>query len=197
MGDGSFPGFERIYHLDEPGGHPFRATAEDVSTRDAFGLTRGERTPKKPIVLQWYMGRRIPGDFVWTSIAVLDIVSDKVVSVLRKNFCSGWSTYPVRLYDHAGNLVTGFHGLSVHGRCGPRQPERSIPVEKDQGSGPRTVYRGLFFDESAWDGSDVFAPSDGTGFVFVLERVRDLLLQAKVKGSRFERVDLYESLMKP
>ena len=125
-------------------------------------------------------------------MAVLGVVSDKVVSVLKRNFCSGWSTYPVRLYDHADNLITGFQGFAVHGRCGPMQLERSIHVEADKATGRRSYHQGLFFDESGWDGSDIFVPSDGTGMVFVLERVRNVVLQAKLKGARLERVDLSE-----
>ena len=193
MGDKSFPGFEHVYYLRSPGGSVFMATG-DMSTQEAFGLTRGEMTPTEPVELRWFVGRRVPGDFVWTGMAVLGVVSDKVVSVLRKSFCSGWSTYPVRLYDDADNLMTGFHGFAVHGRCGPMQLERSVHVEADKGAG-RDAYRGLFFDESGWDGSDIFVPSDRSGMVFVLERVRSVLLQVKITGARFERVDQYDTTL--
>jgi hypothetical protein len=192
MDDNSFPGFDHVYWLTEPGSDIFR-TGADMSIPEAFALSRAELSVERPVVLRWKMGRKVPGDFVWTAMAVLIVVSDKVVSVLKTNFCSGWSTYPVHLYGPLGNRIVGYHGLAVRGRCGPRQPERSAhTVVVDDKIGPRPSYRGLFFDESSWDGSDIFVPSDGSAQVFLLERVKNLLLQAKIKGARFERADQYE-----
>jgi hypothetical protein len=191
MDDKSFPGFDHVYWLSEPGPGICR-TGADVSIPEAFALSRAALSPK-PGCAAMADGAASSGRLRLVTMAILTVVSDKVVSVLKTNFCSGWSAYPVRVYDPHGNLLVGYHGLAVRGRCGPLQPERSThTVVVDDQIGPRPSYRGLFFDESAWDGSDMFVPSDGSAQVFLLERVKHLLLKAKIKGARFERADQNE-----
>jgi hypothetical protein len=46
---------------------------------------------------------------------------------------------------------------------------------------------GLFFDETSWDGSDLFQPQ-GTLFVLVRDSVRRALEEAKVRNVAFERI---------
>jgi hypothetical protein len=190
-----FPGFERVYHAHDPGTPEFRARINDFSIEDAFDVLRGEKAPSTPVSARWVMGRRLPRDFVWTTLAVPFIASDRVIDLLRRHTFTGWSTFPVELLSDAGEHISGYHGLAVHGRCGPRQKERSALIAKPGPVGNTIqVHQGLFFDEDAWDGSDVFMPDDGSGLVFVVQEVRDALTAAKVKGISLDRVDLHERL---
>lgn len=53
-------------------------------------------------------------------------------------------------------------------------------------------WRGLYFDPDTWDGSDIFMPGGRTGWVFVLDHVRDALEKAHVKNVAFQRLDEVE-----
>jgi hypothetical protein len=45
-------------------------------------------------------------------------------------------------------------------------------------------WQGLFFDDSSWDGTDVFAPM-GSGFVCVVRRVKELFETKGFTNMRF------------
>jgi hypothetical protein len=188
-----FPGFDSVFYAGHPG-HGFICRS-DLSVEDAFRLIRGELKPMGDIWLRWAMGRKEPTDFLWTTLAVLFVVSDRVVQILQSKRFSGWTTYPVVVVGPTGTTIPGYSGLSVVGRCGPLQPERSIRYQKPGPVGNTIeVFKGQFFDENLWDGSDIFMPTDGTGLVFVLDRVKRALESSKLKGVRFARADLHERL---
>jgi hypothetical protein len=52
---------------------------------------------------------------------------------------------------------------------------------------PFKVYIGEYFDESSWDGSDLFSP-EGTTTRFVVQRVVDAFKAAKIKNIEFQRI---------
>ncbi len=189
----AFPGFDHVYFLTESG-HPEFRTKIGLSLDAAREVTRAELTPRDPVELRWMQGRRVPRDFIWTTLAVPVIVSERVVAILSQRRFLGWSVYPIAVRGPKDEDIQGYHGLAVRGRCGRLQPERSEEVQTVGPVGNRVrVYRGLYFDESAWDGSDLFMPSDQlSGQMFVTEPVRDVLLENKVKGAIFERLDLDE-----
>ena len=54
------------------------------------------------------------------------------------------------------------------------------------------TYRGTYFDEQGWDGSDVFMPADRSSLVFVTERIAAVLLEGGVSGVAIERADRTE-----
>jgi hypothetical protein len=99
----------------------------------------------------------------------------------------------VRLFGADGAEINGYHGLGVSGRCGRLQPDRSAEVMTVGPIGqPMVAYEGLLFDETEWDGSDVFLSVTDSGYIFIVDAVRRALESAKVKGVVFERVDRYE-----
>jgi hypothetical protein len=178
--------------MRDPGSPEFRVLSR-LSVEQAFAAVRGELEVTAPIELRWFMGRRVSRDFIWTAIVAPKIVSDRVLSVLTSNRFTGWSTYPVAVIGPKGERITGYHGLAVHGRCGRLQDERSVEVVKPGPVGDLiTVRRGRYFDESAWDGSDIFVPMGDVAFVFVVCGVYEQLRAAGVKGAAFIRADLNE-----
>ena len=98
--------------------------------------------------------------------------------------------YDVDVRGAEDEHIHGYAGLSVRGRCGPIQYERGVPVQKEYPGGIFTVYLGYFFDEQSWDGSDLFVSVDGSGMVFVTQKVRDAFAKAKVTGATMGRADL-------
>ena len=173
--------YERYYVL----GEAFKRGAFRVHALgeipDPYALTRAEIEPSEAICFHHDEGRRLY-DLVGTTWAVLDLVSDRVTSVLADNGFTGWTTYPVAIYDDRGDAIPGYHGLAVTGRCGPiderLSPVVTLPPAVPEGEAqPHRI--GLRFHPETWDGSDVFTP-EGTAHVFVAQRVRDALVEAKV-----------------
>ncbi len=98
-------------------------------------------------------------DFLWTQLVRPACVSGRVVKLLEVNEISGWSTFPVEVYDPDGILIPDFHGLAVTGPSYRAEHNRSEIVQMPplvQGGKSFEIYRGLFFDESLWDGTDMF-----------------------------------------
>jgi hypothetical protein len=181
-----FPGFENIYVLGDPGSPgEFIGDMALLPGRE-FDLLRSEWSPPSPLAVRWQMGKKSPGDVVWTTLAVPVIISARVVTLLQDNNFTGWSTYPVVVYDQTGSTVNGYFGLSVHGRCGEIDNARSQQVEQECPGGNFPVNRGLFFDPEPWDGSDVFCPAGCSGWVFVTANVKKTLEAAKIDNISLE-----------
>ena len=174
--------FEQLYALRLEG----KRTALHVESRDedldALAIYRGDTRPSLPILFEYKKGASgsKPYDFVGTTWAILDLISDRVVEALKP--FTGWATYPVTVYGKKGELIPGYHGLIVSGRCGPIDNSRSEPricaPPVPEGRWSRRWF-GLYFDEKTWDGSDIFAPED-TALTVVVEAVRWALRKAKI-----------------
>jgi hypothetical protein len=163
---------------------------------DPLALTRGEIVPSEPIRFHHDEGRRLY-DLVGTTWALLKLVSDRVKSVLAENRFTGWTTYPVEIYDRRGEPVGGYNGFAVTGRCGPIDESLSsvLTLPPAVPAGEALPHRiGLRFQPEAWDGSDVFSP-DGTAWAFVTEPVRDALVQAKATNLTLTRITEVEQLV--
>ncbi len=76
------------------------------------------------------------------------LIADDFKILLEQHQITGWTTYPVLLYDPAGNplLSPKYHGFTITGRCGPR-----IRYEADG-----SYKKGIYLDPALWDGSDIF-----------------------------------------
>jgi hypothetical protein len=164
---------------------------------DPFMLTRGDVEPRDPLRFHHDAGTSLK-DYVGTTDAVLHLVSDRVVEALAG--FTGWRTYPVEIYSERGDLVPGYHGLAATGRCGPIDDELSpvmvVPAPVPEGESlPHRI--GLRFWPETWDGSDVFAPQDGSAWTLMTERARDALVAAKVTNVQFERITEIEQLVIP
>ena len=151
--------------------------------------------PSYPITIPHAMGGKIPGDIIWTTYPPISpIVSDKVIRILNNEGFTGWSTYPVNVYYKSGEIVPGYQGLSITGRCGQidwsksRKEPRPPRVPKGK---PFEVYIGMFFEPSTWEGSEIFCP-EGRSTIFVLEHVMKSLKKNKVKNLLFHKSSEYE-----
>ena len=185
----AFPGFERFYLLRGRWTNVFHANI-GLSTEQAFPVLRAEMPVDEAVSVRWVSGRRKPQDFIWTSFVVPIVVSAKVLATLHALSATGWASYKVDVRGADDEHVPGYAGLSVRGRCGPIRHDRGVPVQKEYPGGIYTVYLGYLFDEHSWDGSDLFVSEDGSGTVFVSQRVRDAFVKAKVTGVTMDRADL-------
>jgi len=159
-----------------------------VDDLEPVSLLRAEARPAQPVVFSETTGGK-PRDILGTGHAALFLVSDSFVAVLRAQHSIGWTTFPVEIRTKAGRTLGGYQGFGVTGRCGPLDQSKPASVilpplsEKGRAVAGR---RGIYFDPSTWDGSDVFVPATG-GYVFVLEHVRDAMQRARLSNVTFDR----------
>lgn len=191
-----FHGFDVVYKLSESGSSRyFRATLELTVDEDGFQVTRGEVVPSQPVRARWIMGGREPVDVIWTGDVAPVLISDRLQGILRERGFSGWSTYAVELHGKSGEVIPGYSGLVVHGRCGPIDETKSVEVPRDRPSKLKLL-KGLYFDPATWDGSDFYMPEGKSCWVFVTEEVKESFEKAKIKNveltalSRAERLTL-------
>ena len=146
-------------------------------------LAYGQWQPSEPVVFRGYMGSLV-ADILWTGLPPLLCVSERVVTILKENKFTGWSTYPVEVYDRKGNRLTGFYGFAITSYAGKRDLTRSTKIKKSPyvpgGSIPE-LYKGFYFNKTEWDGSDIFRVHPSTKIVkrvvknvFIKERIRNV-----------------------
>lgn len=186
-----FPGFNKIFCLGEAGNRRSFRGGLAVGT-DTFGLTRAEVCPAHPVTVEWEMGGARPGEVIWTTHAAPIIIADSVGQLLRSHGFTGWSLYPVSVRDKQKQLVPGYGGLAVTGRCGNLEQSMSVEVPRIFPGGVFPVWKGLLFDPASWDGSDFFMPAQRFGFVFVVEAVKKAFERAKIRNVKFTPLDQFE-----
>ncbi|MEO8604898.1 MAG: hypothetical protein ABI629_20190 [bacterium] len=186
-----FPGFERLYELHDPmASRPYRGKFEYDG---GFKLSRYEATVDRSVRVVWAMGSSTPSDVVWTTSGYPLIVSSRVIELLEMNKLTGWTTYPVDVFDKRDKPCTGYAGLAVVGRCGriDLASSRIILREYPGGSFPR--FLGHFFERESWDGVDFCCDSpDHKGNAsmtrIVTEEVVALFKRHRISNIRCERL---------
>ena len=177
---------ETIFDLSDPMAvEPFRLRSRlpgDAKTNGTIVefLSRGKWKLEKPIQFDAAQGWKAT-DFLWTQLVTPVCVSERVICILKDNEISGWSTYPVEVFDHEGNPHPYYHGLAVIGAVCEADYSRSAVVTKPPpapGGRNYDVYKGLYFDESQWDGSDMFWVG---GVRIVVDKVKRIFEQNKVE----------------
>lgn len=117
------------------------------------------------------------------------LVSPRVLAVLDGR--TGWSRVRARIALRDGSVIDDYAALRITGRSGPLDRSLSDPVmlpPAAPGGRPTPGLRGLRFDPSTWDGSDVFRP-ERTQLVIVTADVAEALRRAKLTNLRVEAVD--------
>lgn len=184
-----FPGFERLYSLQDPFWSQAYRGAMEVELEEAYALMRADLKLTNPIKVSYHMGGT-PRDVIWTSYAGPLIVGARVLEVFGS--FGGWHTYPVEVYDKEGRSIEGYAGLAVVGRCGPIDDSLSEVVLREFPGGTFPVRRGLLFQPDSWDGSPLFMPSERHNAVFVTDDVREKLELHKIENLAFGRLSEIE-----
>ena len=192
--------FEHLYSLGDASIRGALHVNPRDNINDPYALLRREVIPTEPIVFKYSMGGE-PKDLISTGHAVLYLLADRVFEIFRENHFTGWASYPVVIYGKKGELITGYQGLAISGKCDPLDNSRSQRILKDpltpKGK-PYYALLGLYFDLNTWDGSDFFVPRS-TGYIFVTERVKEAIEKAKMKNFEFKRlteIERNEALVK-
>lgn len=187
-----FPGFDHIYLINS--GDSQRDFFGDIELwgEDKFAVLRGETRPKQAAQVRWNSGFSRPSDVIWTSRAVPFVFSSQVLSLLNEAGITGWSTYATEVFDKAGSVIPGYSGIAVDGRCGEIDNNRSELVNRVYPGGTFPVHKGLYFEESCWDGTDIFTTDRISGFVFATESVKDVFEKAGVRNIEFQKSNEFE-----
>lgn len=153
---------------------------------DDYALLEGRLKPSHPPELRRSLGT-LPRDLVLGTSVALYLLSSRAIEVLDRANFSGWTTYPADVSGALGGRLEGYAGLAVTGRCGPIRNELSKPILLPPPSPRgRSVWgwRGLYFEPNTWDGSDIFL-AEGTAFVIVVARVKDVIERAQLSNFAF------------
>ncbi len=141
-----------------------------------------------PVLFKQYDGKKLQ-DILDTGWVSLNLISDNMKSVLEANNLTGWKTFPVKVLDKKGEEITGYHGLSITGRCGPIDNSKAEIIEKQHfTNGPIVKFRkGLYIGLDKWDGSDFFLPEKYYG-IMVTKKAADILKQSKLTNIKLENL---------
>jgi len=138
------------------------------------------------VVLQAEMGGHAT-DLLWTTFPPLMCISRRLVELLEEHQFTGWSTYPVEVYDRKGERLPDYFGFAVTGRAGKHDLQRVQVVIKppptERGK-PWEALKGLYFEDDFWDGSD-FCLMGTTSTIIVTERVVKAFKRAKIRNVIF------------
>jgi hypothetical protein len=176
--------FARACRLGDPfRDEYFRGRSEIADHLDGTLLLAGETRSINPIVIRRSEGNRL-ADIVWTGHPGIVLISRRLKEAFESRHLSGWSTYAVNL-ETQGPTQRDYFGLVITGRCGPPDYSRSERVRRDDM--PGRFFRGLYFGEESWDGSDFFLPR-GTLLLLATEAVVACVHTLGVQNIAVERL---------
>jgi hypothetical protein len=148
-------------------------------------LSCGLLVPDEAVRFRQDQGRKWC-DWAGTSY-FLDLVSERLLGVLADRGATGWSTYAVSVLARDGSDVAGYRGFAVTAKADPawELSQPTIQSPKVQHGPAYKAWRGLCFEPSTWDGSDVFRVA---GQLVCTERVYTALRDAELSNVGYERV---------
>lgn len=182
--------YSKFYELSDPFNRkPLRLSDDPYSTwltiEQANNLFTGQLRLGQPLKLMAYQGNLLC-DFLWAGLSNIVCISGRTVQLLQENQITGWATYSVTTLGRIGEEFGGYAGFSVIGSSLQSDRSRSEIITKP----PPTpagqayqVYRGLYFNETQWDGSDFFLVR---GNIVVTEKVYLLFRKAKISNVSFK-----------
>ncbi len=170
----------RIHEVDESG----RVIGNWFRDYNKIGLGIYPEWIEFPIVFRVVRGNKFRDIIDTESFNTNMLISDRLKDLLEQEKVSGWQSYPIKLYDKKGSVVTGYHGFSVIGRGGEFEDKDEIPIMERVIKNIKWKYR-----ISNWDGSDFFYINPG--FFYVTDRVKKLFRLYGIQSAiRFEPWDV-------
>jgi len=158
-----------------------------VQNRD-IGVAIGEWLPKESLRFVQYEGTEWY-DLVGTQFATLKLFSKRVLDAFAAAGVTGWEAVPVVVTNESDQPVSNYSLLVVTGRSGRIDNSRSVQTDwllRGKPTGKK-VWKGYYFEEGTWDGSDVFAPLD-TALFFVTSKVKAILEREHATNVKLEPV---------
>lgn len=115
------------------------------------------------------------------------LISDRMRDLLIDNNITGWECYEIEMYDKKGNIVSGYNGFSVTGKCNDMVKIDFENIIKDK---KRDYFeaKGAMFDIEKWDGSDIFR---ACGWRIITKKVYELFKKHKITAIEMTRMTDY------
>ena len=141
-----------------------------------------------PVLFKQESGKKLQ-DILDTGWPSLYLISDKMKVVLEDNDLTGWKTFAVKVLDKQRQEISGYHGLSITGRCGKIDYNKSEVIRKRLvPNGPLAkYYQGLHIGLEEWDGTDFFLPAE-TLWVIITKKAAEALQKNKLTNIRLENL---------
>ena len=130
-----------------------RLPVESLPDRKRLAMVeQGRSKLTTPIQFDAAQGE-IAEDILWTQLVRPVCVSGRLIRLLNENEISGWTVYPVEIYDQNGVNIPDYYGFAITGPVYEADYSRSTIVLKPsplpRGKSSK-VYKGLYFDEGQW-----------------------------------------------
>lgn len=138
----------------------------------------GSVTSDVPISASWKTAGETD-DLIWTTEAVLGLVSPRFVGWLQEEHLTGWRLHPVAFTEREPT-ASAYQVLVVTGRSGAIQYWRHPTASETEDWHIR-------LDQPERDGSDFFL-AEGTAFIFASDKVRQLMRSHRVKNVEMKRI---------
>ena len=136
---------------------------------------------KFPVVFIHYDGRRWE-DILGVGAASLYVISEKIKNIFESNNLTGWKTFPVEVLDKRKRKIEGYYGMSITGKCGPVDNNKSeiVPYKGIPYLSGEKAYKGYHVGLDKWDGSDFFIP-EGVRTLIGSQKVADVFKENQIK----------------
>ena len=139
-------------------------------------------------------------DFIWTPIFSYCLIRDTILHLFNRSVVTGFEVKPVAARFATSRLSPPkLWELVVTGWAGMAKPESGVRLNRSESCSVcgELGYTGLEYpeqliDEKQWDGSDIFMVWPLPRYVFVTDRVRQLVQTHGLTGCRFTRVEELE-----
>ena len=196
--------YSKLYYFTDPlATRPFRLRsrlpAGTLSGDRSHLLAQGKLAFDEPIQFDAASGGHAT-DILWSQDPLHFCVSGRLIRLLEEHGITGWSPYPVEVYDRKGILLPDYYGFAITGGTCDQDYDRSLLIEKMRPSGKKKgkYFRGVYFNESQRDGSDMFWVGRGTRVV--VDKVYKLFRKHKIRNVRFtplSDVEVSELVFRP
>ena len=131
-------------------------------------------------------------DIIWTWMSEC-LITDRVLELFAQQKFTGFETRPARAKLAKSSQSVRLHEIVITGWGGMAPPSSGIRLIENCESCGHKVYSiynnpSLIFDQSKWDGSDLFMVWPLPRYIFVSDRVRRSIDAAGFMGAKFYKL---------
>ncbi|GLX65659.1 hypothetical protein MU1_00030 [Paenibacillus glycanilyticus] len=184
------PDYDKLFKCsDIDSTRPFKAGIE-ADFDYSCALLRGDITPSETIEVRHLRGTHTPALAIHTGFSLL--LHDSIIETFIQNQITGWKPFRITLYGKNDEIIPNYSGISILGRCNPLDYHRSGIVHKEYPGGIFPRFKGSYFKDDAWDGTDIFMDNpDERGYTlnqYVSVRVKDIFTSFKIKNLQLTKL---------
>jgi hypothetical protein len=168
---------------------PFKAGIE-ADFDYSCALLRGDVKPSEPLEVRHMRGTHAPSLAIHTGFSLL--LHDSIIEAFIQKHITGWDSFRITLYGKSDEIIPNYSGISITGRCNPLDYYRSEIVYKEYPGGISPRFKGNYFKDDIWDGTDMFMDNpDERGYtlhMYVSNRVKVIFDNNKIKNLQLTKL---------